>query len=170
MRLLYLTFAVFALGASDARAQQPDTRGYTVFLRGTPIGREDITVRSEQGALVISGTGRLSPPLDIVTRRAEVRYTADWSPISMVLEGTVQLRENKVNIAFTGEEARVESSLNGQNAAKVDKVSPQTLVLPNGFFGFFEAVARRRGSNTSGSATSTPPRRRERRRYSVVGS
>jgi pimeloyl-ACP methyl ester carboxylesterase len=143
MRLLYLTFAILAMGASTAAAQQPDTRGYTVFLRGTPIGREDITVRSEQGTLVISGTGRLSPPLDIVTRRAEVRYAADWSPISMVLEGTVQLRENKINIAFAGEEARVESSVSGQNASKVDKVSPQTLVLPNGFFGFFEAVARR---------------------------
>jgi pimeloyl-ACP methyl ester carboxylesterase len=148
MRLLYCTFAILALGASAAVAQQPDSRGYTVFLRGTPIGREDITVRSEQGGLVISGTGRLSPPLDIITRRAEVRYTADWSPISMALDGTVQLRENKVNITFADGEARVESTLNGQPASKVDKVSHQTLVLPNGFFGFFEAVARRLASVT----------------------
>ena len=148
MRLLHLTFAVLVLGVSAAAAQPPDTRGYTVFLRGTPIGREDITVRSEQGALVISGTGRLSPPLDIVTRRAEVRYAADWSPVSMMLDGTVQLRENKVNIAFAGQEARVETSVNGQTVSKVDKVSPQTLVLPNGFFGFFEAVARRLSSVT----------------------
>ena len=146
MRLLYFTFAILAFGASTAAAQQPDSRGYTIFLRGTPIGREDITVRSEQGGLVISGTGRVSPPLDIVTRRAEVRYGADWSPVSMVLDGTVQLRENKVSIAFAGEEARVESSFNGQNVSKVDMVSPQTLVLPNGFFGFFEAVARRLAS------------------------
>jgi uncharacterized protein len=150
MRLLYFTFAILALGASAAGAQQPDARGYTVFLRGTPIGREDITVRTEEGALVVSGTGRLSPPLDIITRRAEVRYAADWSPISMVLDGTVQLRESKVNITFAGEEARVESSVNGQSVSKIDKVSPQTLVLPNGFFGFFEAVARR-------LSTVTPP-------------
>jgi uncharacterized protein len=146
MRLLYFTVAILALSASTGGAQQPDSRGYTIFLRGTPVGREDITVRSEQGGLVIAGTGRVSPPLDIVTRRAEVRYAADWSPISMLLDGTVQLRENKVSITFAGEEARVESSLNGQNASKVDKVSPQTLVLPNGFFGFFEAVARRLAS------------------------
>lgn len=146
MRLLYLTFAIFALGASAAGAQQPDSRGYTVFLRGTPIGREDITVRSEQGGLVISGTGRVSPPLDIVTRRAEVRYRPDWSPISMVLDGTVQLRENKVSIEFAGDEARVTASLDGQSISKVDKVTPQALVLPNGFFGFFEAVARRLAS------------------------
>jgi hypothetical protein len=143
MRLLYLTCAVLALGASAASAQQPDTRGYTVFLRGTPIGREDITVRTEDGALVISGTGRLSPPLDIITRQAEVRYTADWAPVSMLLEGTVQLRERNVRIEFSDGEARIETSLKGEAASKVDKVSPRTLVLPNGFFGFFEAVARR---------------------------
>jgi pimeloyl-ACP methyl ester carboxylesterase len=148
MRLLYCTFAVLALGAGTVAAQTPDTRGYTVFLRGTPIGREDITVRSEQGGLVISGTGRLSPPLDIITRRAEVRYSADWSPLSMTLDGTVRLRENKVQITFAGEEARVEGSLDGQPVSEVDKVSARTLVLPNGFFGFFEAVARRLGTVT----------------------
>jgi pimeloyl-ACP methyl ester carboxylesterase len=150
MRLLHFTFALLVLGASAGVAQEPESRGYTVFLRGTPLGREDITVSTDQGGLVISGTGRLSPPVDIVTRRAEVRYTADWAPVSMVFEGTVQLRDQRVNITFAGEDARVETSINGQAGSKVDKVAARTLVLPSGFFGFFEAVARR-------LATVTPP-------------
>jgi pimeloyl-ACP methyl ester carboxylesterase len=154
--LLYLICALLAVGASPAAAAaqaapaKPDTRGYTVFLRGTPIGREEITVSTDAGGVVISGHGRLSPPLDIVTRRAQVRYAADWSPISLVLEGVVQLRENAIHVAFAGGEAKVDSTLAGQAGSKVDKVSPQTLVLPNGFFGFHEAVARR-------LATVTPP-------------
>jgi pimeloyl-ACP methyl ester carboxylesterase len=150
MRLLHFTFALLVLGASAGVAQEPESRGYTVFLRGTPLGREDITVSTDQGGLVISGTGRLSPPVDIVTRRAEVRYTADWAPVSMVFEGTVQLRDQRVNITFAGEDARVETSINGQAGSKVDKVAARTLVLPSGFFGFFEAVARR-------LVTVTPP-------------
>jgi pimeloyl-ACP methyl ester carboxylesterase len=150
MRLLHFTFALLVLGASAGVAQEPESRGYTVFLRGTPLGREDITVSTDHGGLVISGTGRLSPPVDIVTRRAEVRYTADWAPVSMVFEGTVQLRDQRVNITFAGEDARVETSINGQAGSKVDKVAARTLVLPSGFFGFFEAVARR-------LATVTPP-------------
>ena len=145
----YFICALLALAASvaAAEAQQPggpaETRGYTVFLRGTPIGREDITVTSGADGLAISGHGRLSPPLDIVTRRAAVRYAADWSPISMVLEGVVQLRDNTVHIAFENGQAKVDSTLQGQAASKVDTVSPHTLVLPNGFFAFHEAVARR---------------------------
>ena len=149
MLILYFTCALLALGASAA-AQQPETRGYTVFLRGTPIGREDITVRTEDGVTIISGTGRVSPPLDIITRRAEVRYSADWSPQSMVFEGTVRLRENTVNITFVEGEARVQYSVAGETASKVDNVSPQALVLLNGFFSFHEAVARR-------LSTVTPP-------------
>ena len=162
---LYFICALLALTAAPALAQSPnarpstntqagldavESRGYTVFLRGTPIGREDITVRSDAAGTIISGTGRLSPPLDIVTRRAEVRYGADWSPQSMLFEGTVRLRENIVNIVFADGEARVDASVEGKPVSKVDKVSPQTLVLPNGFFGFHEAVARR-------LATVTPP-------------
>jgi hypothetical protein len=55
-----------------------------------------------------------------------------------------------VNITFKGEEARVETSFDGKKASKTDKVSPRTLVLPNGFFGFFEAVSQR-------LVTVTPP-------------
>ena len=121
-----------------------------VFLRGSPIGREDITVRTENGDLVISGSGRLSPPLDLVTKRAEVRYAADWTPKSMEFEGVVRLREQLVKIAFANGEASVDATVDGKPLTKVDKVSPQTLVLPNGFFGFHEALARR-------LATLTPP-------------
>ncbi len=145
MPVLYFICTLIALGVSPASAQAPpaDSRGFTVFLRGTPIGREDIAVRTEAGDTIISGTGRLSPPLDIVTKRAEVRYGADWSPRSLEVEGTVRLREENVRITFANGEATVEAVVAGKTVSKVDKVSPQALVLPNGFFGFHEALARR---------------------------
>jgi uncharacterized protein len=145
MRHLYFICALVALGASPAAAQAPapESRGYTVFLRGTPIGREDITVRTQDGNFIITGTGRLSPPLDIMTKRAEVRYASDWTPLSLQLEGSVRLREEIIKITFANEEATVEGSVAGKPIAKSDKVSPKTLVLPNGFFGFHEALARR---------------------------
>lgn len=145
MRHLYFICALVALGASPAaaQAQAPESRGYTVFLRGTVIGREDITVRTEDGNFIITGTGRLSPPLDIMTKRAEVRYGPDWVPLSLQFEGSVRLREEIVKITFANDEATVEGSVAGKPIAKSDKVSPKTLVLPNGFFGFHEALARR---------------------------
>jgi uncharacterized protein len=152
MRYLYLICAFAMLTVSDASAQAPapESRGYMVFLRGTPIGREDITVRTEGGNLIVSGTGRLSPPLDIVTKRAEVRYGPDWTPLSLELEGSVRLREEIIKISFANGEATVEGTVAGKPVSKADKVSAHALVLPNGFFGFHEALARR-------LVTVTPP-------------
>jgi pimeloyl-ACP methyl ester carboxylesterase len=151
MRLVYFICAALAVGVGVAAQAPPaDARAYLVFFRGSAIGREDITVRTEAGDLVISGTGRLSPPLDILTKRAEVRYGADWSPRSMEFEGVANLREQVVKISFANGEAHVDATVAGKPLSKVDKVSPQTLVLPNGFFGFHEALARR-------LATVTPP-------------
>ncbi|MGH9347151.1 MAG: alpha/beta hydrolase family protein [Vicinamibacterales bacterium] len=145
MRALYFSCALAALAGHPAFVQAPaaDSRGYMVFFRGTPIGREDITTRTENGDFLISGTGRLSPPLDIVTKRAEVRYGPDWSPRSLELDSVINLREQSIRIAFADGEAKVEATVAGKPVSKVDTVAPHTLVLPNGFFGFHDAVARR---------------------------
>ncbi len=134
-----------ALGEGSAAAQPAaaDAHGFTVFLRGTPVGREDVTVRSEGGAVVISSHGRLSPPLDVITRRAEIRYTPDWAPELLTLEATVRGADVTLRTTFAEGEARNEGTQAGQPISKVDKVSPHTLVLPNLFFGSYEALARR---------------------------
>src|ERR687891_2199814 len=122
MRLVYSICAVLAFGAWSAGAQTPpaDARAYLVFFRGSAIGREDITVRTDGGDFVISGTGRLSPPLDILTKRAEVRYGADWSPRSMEFEGVANLREQLVKISFANGEAHVDATVGGKPMSKVD--------------------------------------------------
>jgi uncharacterized protein len=153
MRALHFIWVVLVVAFAEAAAAQtpaPEARAYLVFFRGSAIGREDITVRTENGEFVISGTGRLSPPLDIVTKRALVRYGADWSPRSMEFDGVANLREQSIKIVFENGEAKVDATVEGKPMSKIDKVSPQTLVLPNGFFGFHEALARR-------LATVTPP-------------
>ena len=92
MRFFYLTCAlVISLAAAAATAapaaaqQNPATAkptGYTVFLRGTPVGREQLTVREDATGTTITAQGRLDAPLNVVTRRAEMKYTADDTPES----------------------------------------------------------------------------------------
>jgi pimeloyl-ACP methyl ester carboxylesterase len=143
-RFLYCSCAILAMaGGPSAQAPERDSRAYLVFFKGTPVGREDVTVRSEGGDLVISGTGRLSPPLDMVMKRAEVRYTADWTPKSMEVEAVVNLREQVIKIAFANGQAQVTGRVETKPLEKVDQVSERPVVLPNGVFGFYEALARR---------------------------
>src|SRR5260221_10776168 len=67
--------------ASPADAQQIEGPAlFRVFLRGSPVGTEDVLVQRTPDGWIISGTGHLGAPLDLTTRRLEVRYDANWKP------------------------------------------------------------------------------------------
>lgn len=154
MRFLYFICAL-VVSASPATAQQgqpvSETQGFIVFFRGAPIGREDVTVRTSADAINISGQGRLAQPLNIITRRAEVRYRPDWTPESLEIESSVQGRDVTLSVAFKDGEASTKAVEGGNPIEKVDKVSPQTIVLPNLFFGSYEALARRLAASAAGA-------------------
>src|SRR5687767_9800807 len=109
MRFLYCICAVLMLLPSQAAAQQPAastaaapaTTGYTVFLRGTPIGREDVRVQQDSTGLTIASTGRLAAPINVVLRRAEVKYRADWTPEYVVVDADVQGAETNIRTSFS---------------------------------------------------------------------
>lgn len=145
---------VLTCAAGQARAQTAapaDSHGFIVFLGGNAVGREDVTTQRSPEGLTISGRGRLAPPLDVITTRAEVRYRSDWTPESLLIEAKVQGHSVTLKTSFTGTEALSESVEDGKALAKIDKVSPQTIVVPNIFFGTYEALAQRLAGAEVGS-------------------
>ena len=140
------------LAVPAAAGQQPSstTHGYTVFVGGTVVGREDVTVQATGGGLTITGKGRLSGSLDIVMRRAEVRYRADWTPEIFELEATVNGGDTVLQTTFDGKTAVTEGMDGGRKIAQTNPVPAQILILPNVFFGSYEALSRRLASASPG--------------------
>src|ERR1051325_3464931 len=141
------TWAVLLLlCAAGARAQEPapPSRGYTIFLKGTPIGREDVTVRADATGVSIVSQGRMSIPSSLTTRRAEVKYGPDWRPQSFSLDATVNGGDVTATSTFRGDVVRTVGTQTGGPYSREHKISPQPIVLlPSSFFGAFEAVSRR---------------------------
>ena len=138
---------LLTLVAAAAQAQEtaaPPSRGYTIFLRGTPIGREDVTVRADAGGLSIVSQGRMSVPSSVTTRRAEVKYSPDWTPLAFALDATVNGGDVTAISTFTNTTVRTIGTQTGSPYSRELPISPQTVVLlPSSFFGAFEAVSRR---------------------------
>src|SRR5215203_2068175 len=84
--VLHLTWTLMlVLTAASAHAQQaqaPATTAYSVFLRGMPVGTENASVTTDAAGTTIRSEGRFGPPLNITLRSAEIRYSADWSPLA----------------------------------------------------------------------------------------
>jgi dienelactone hydrolase len=147
MLLRNCTWAVLLLlfgAGAEAQAQEPASHGYTIFLRGTPIGREDVTVRADASGVSIVSQGRMSVPSSVTTRRVEVKYAPDWTPQSFSLDAIVNGGDVTATSTFAGNVAKTNGTQTGGPYSREHQISPGSVVLlPSSFFGAFEAVSRR---------------------------
>ena len=130
---------------------EPGMTPYIVFFRSRPIGREDVTVSRDADGWLVRGTSRLGPPLDITTRRGEVRYDGDWRPRALTVDSIVRGQDILLTTTFAGGKATSEIQVQGTPTPKVDAVSDDTIVLPNTFLGSYAALARRLVGKTPGA-------------------
>jgi pimeloyl-ACP methyl ester carboxylesterase len=163
---LVFAAALILVGAAAASAQappppapEPATSTLTVFVRGVPIGTEQVSLARTADGWTIGSTGRLGAPLDVLTRRLQVRYTPDWKPVELTLDTTVRGQAQTLHTTVDGTTATTRASLGGDSTTKTDTISADALLLPNPLFGPFEALAVRLRTAAQGStiAAYQPP-------------
>lgn len=139
--------------AATPRLQEAGAANFTIFLRGAPIGTEQVAVtRSATGWTIVS-SGRLAAPIDVVARRVQVRYTPEWRPIEFTLDGTVRGQATTIRTVVEGTTAKSDINTAGQPTQKTDIIDPNALLLlPNSFFGPYEALAARLKTAAAGSS------------------
>jgi uncharacterized protein len=145
---LYCTCAMLVCLAAPAAAQQPTaqsspTTSYRVFVRGTLIGREDVTVQQNASGLTIVSQGRLAAPLNVQIKRAEFKYRPDGSPELFTLESSANNTDLQVRTSFTGTVAVTEGTQGGKPIKVTQSVTAGTVLLPNGIFGGFAGLSHR---------------------------
>ncbi len=122
----------------------PVSSSFSIFVRSVPLGSEQIAVARSGDGWTISSTGRLGPPLDVVARRIQIRYTADWRPIEFSYDGLVKEQPEGLHTAIEGTTATNQIIRDGQAQDKTDTIDPASvLVMTNRFFSAYEAVAAR---------------------------
>ncbi len=153
LALALLCVATPALLGAQAPAPVADDGGhtYTVFLRSRAIGQETVAVVAQGDGWLIRGSNRLGPPLDVVTRTAEVHYDGQWRPTRMLLTGTTRGQDVSLKTTFAGGEAVNEIMVAGTPSAETDAVAADTIVLPNTFLGSYAALARRLVGQSAGA-------------------
>jgi hypothetical protein len=148
MRSLHCTVALVAIAllAGPGRAQtvsadQPAS--FTVFLQGVAVGAEQVTVvRTPQG-ITISGDERIGPPIRLVARRAQIRYTADWRPLECLVEGSSRDEALVVRATVSGTTVTTDYIQGTRPGRKTDQIAADALLLPDVFFGAYAALAAR---------------------------
>jgi pimeloyl-ACP methyl ester carboxylesterase len=138
--------------ALPAPLQEAGATSFSIFLRGAPIGTEQIAVTRVASGWTIVSTGRLAAPLDAVARRLQVRYSSDWKPLEFTLDGTVRGQAQTIHTIVEGTNAKSDITVAGQTTQKTDTIDPSALLLlPTNFFAPYEALAVRLKTAAPGS-------------------
>jgi pimeloyl-ACP methyl ester carboxylesterase len=137
--------------AREQALVEPASRAYVLFLQSRPVGREEFSLTRHPDGWILRGSSRVGPPIDIVTRSAEIHYTSDWRPVRADFEGSARGQEVITKTAFTDGKANTEMSISGKASSKVDAVAPDAIVLSNALLTSYGALARRIVGATAGA-------------------
>ena len=149
-----LAAAAFALSLPRGASAQlvpvppplPETNGtgFTIFVNGRAVGSEQIAVNRVADGWMITSSGRFGAPIDAISRRMAIRYTADWHPISFEFDGTLHGQTQIIRTTVEGTTATSDITIGTAKTQRSDTIDPASLlVLTNSFFAGYEAVAAR---------------------------
>jgi uncharacterized protein len=138
-----LAVSAAPLQAQPEAAPGPAESRFLIFIGGTQVGAEQVKVTKEPDGRIISSSTRIGPPLNLNLPRLQVRYDQEWRPVSLVIQGTAEERLFMVQTTFAGGIATNELTQGDQQAVRTHEVSATTVVLPNQFYGAYEALTPR---------------------------
>ena len=138
---LALPAAAQSRGGTPASAASGPS-SFTIYVRSTPVGNEEIAVARTAEGWTIASSGRLNAPLDIVSRRLEMRYDREWKPLELTLDATVRGEGQTVHATVNGSTVTTDITIQGQSTITI-AIPGAEIFLPNPFFAPYEALAAR---------------------------
>ena len=147
--LLLASICATALAQEPAAPPAPATgeASFTVFMRGTDVGRVQTSVARSGSDWIVTSTGRIG---DLTVNRFELKYGADWQPVELRIEATQAQKKLQLLTSFGVTTAISEITQNGVTNSKTDQISARTVPLPNQFFAAYEGLAVRLAGSQPG--------------------
>ena len=148
--LAAVTWSASAL-AQTGPPPEPLDATFNVFVRARLLGFERVRVERTATGWTISSIGQLSPPLDVLNRRFEMRYDSEWRPLELSIDATVKGQPYSLQTTFGGRSATSEVRQGSERTTQTAAVSAETVALPNDFFAAYEALTRRLAGLAAGA-------------------
>ena len=113
-----------------------------IFLRGAALGNELVTVDQVQDGWKVASSGRVSPPLSMTLRSAELTYDTAWSPRSLVMQGTVKDVGFDLRVSVADSVAEVVYLQGTETVSKKETLTAGSQLLPNSLYAGYVALGK----------------------------
>lgn len=147
-----LVSPLFLTPSAQQQVSSAPSSTFIVFLRGDRIGSEDVSLVRNDDGWTLTSAGRMGPPLDLVIREVQVRYTGDWKPLELKIDATARTEPLTLRAVVSGTSATTTFAQGGQSGERTDTIPPDALLLPSPFWGPFEALSERLRTASAGTS------------------
>jgi len=124
---------------------------FIITLKGVRVGSEQVTVTQDVRSFKVSSTGQIAAPIDLITSKFELTYSADWQPVALTYEGVMNNETLGIGTTFGLTTATNDLVQGSKRGSVVHQVTPRTTVLPVNVFAAYEGLAARLPSFQVGS-------------------
>ena len=136
------------LGGDPVHGQEQPTPApgeavFTIFVRSVPVGVERVGVTHTDEGWRIESIGQIGPPVDLNIRAFRIDYDREWRPVRLDIDGARNADQYTVSTTFADGSATSEIQQGEELASATHAVTPDAVVLPDFFFGAYEALAAR---------------------------
>ncbi len=139
--------------APTSARQTADISGSSTFIvlvGGTRVGTETVDLARRPTGWVVSSTGFVRPPFDLVTDKFEMAYSAEWQPQTLTVLGSLHGQPLAISSTFTATTAVTQITQGDQNGNGTHGIASGSVVLASNIFGAYEALALRARSLQAG--------------------
>lgn len=130
-----------AIENQPTREPQRGEATFTVFAEGRPIGKQQVTLTSTDEGWRITSTGELGGFLSLSTSKFEVLYGPSWNPLSLTIDAKFRGQHLGLKTIISGNSAKSQIIQGQESEEKINTVSLDATILPNNFYGAYEALA-----------------------------
>ena len=158
LMLVALVILLTTAGAASGQTVADQKLGlstFNVFIGSTLAGIERVTLNRSTAGWIITSSGQLSPPIELLNRNLEIEYDDNWEPRQLIMDGRRQNEDFLVRTSFSDGFA-TNSITDGSTIEELDEpVNANSIILPDYFFGSYEALAIRLETRSEGNPIPT---------------
>jgi pimeloyl-ACP methyl ester carboxylesterase len=121
------------------------------MLRGARVGTETVSLSRTGNGWLLSGSGGLGAPFDVITTRFEAAYGTDWQPARLLVQGSVKGEAMSLATTFGLTTAMNDLTQGTRRGSTSHQIPSRSVVLPSGFFAAYEGLAARLVNATVGT-------------------
>ena len=140
--LILIFIFLFSQEPENAPQSEKKKKIFLYFI-GEEAGYEEYEWNEQADKFVLSVKGEMNKPISLITELMTIELDKEFKPLRFYFKGNVRGMSQEIESVVTKEEVKSKIKVGEQTREMTSNISPDALLLPNGIFSPYVALAKK---------------------------